>query len=294
VSRGETRATVTEVGAALRVLEHRGRPLVRPWSDEELMPVYSGAVLAPWPNRLADGRYRFGGREHQLPLGEPGRRTALHGLVAWERWHRVDGGEGSVSLEHALVPRPGYPFPLTLRIDYEALDDGLQATLTARNDGTEPAPYGCAWHPYLVAPRGLVDEWTLWLPAEECLQVDPDRLLPRGRVGVAGTGADLRDPRRLGAQLLDRSFTGLVTDAAGWVRVEVRDADGRGAALWCDEAHPWVHVFTGDEPPVDRSGLAVEPMTCPPDAFRSGDDLVVLDPGAEHRARWRITALGGT
>jgi aldose 1-epimerase len=54
-----------------------------------------------------------------------------------------------------------------------------------------------------------------------------------------------------------------------------------------------VQVHTGDRPePADhRRGLAVEPMTCPPDAFTSGVDLVHLGPGESHEASWSIAAI---
>ncbi|HWU31187.1 MAG TPA: galactose mutarotase, partial [Microbacterium sp.] len=62
--------------------------------------------------------------------------------------------------------------------------------------------------------------------------------------------------------------------------------------VW-DAGCPWVQVHTADlpDPAASRRGLAVEPMTCPPDAFNSGTDLIVLEPGAAHTAGWSIRAL---
>jgi aldose 1-epimerase len=68
---------------------------------------------------------------------------------------------------------------------------------------------------------------------------------------------------------------------------------GRLVTLWADaSAYQWLQVFTGDSLPLASrrtSGIAVEPMTCPPDAFSSGDDLLVLEPGQEFAAPWGIT-----
>ena len=48
-------------------------------------------------------------------------------------------------------------------------------------------------------------------------------------------------------------------------------------------------LFTGDPlPDVARRSLAVEPMTCPPDAFRSGEDLIRLEPGGSFTSTWGI------
>jgi len=54
-------------------------------------------------------------------------------------------------------------------------------------------------------------------------------------------------------------------------------------------AHPYVMVFSGDPlPDVDRRSLGVEPMTCPPNAFRTHESLVVLDPGESTASSWGI------
>ena len=62
--------------------------------------------------------------------------------------------------------------------------------------------------------------------------------------------------------------------------------------LWAEAAaFPYLMVFSGDTlaPDRRRRGLAVEPMTCPPNAFRSGDGLIVLDPGQSWSGSWGIT-----
>jgi hypothetical protein len=47
-------------------------------------------------------------------------------------------------------------------------------------------------------------------------------------------------------------------------------------------ASPCVSLFTGDVlPDVHRRSIAVEPMTCPPNAFRTGARSVTLEPGAQ-------------
>ena len=91
---------------------------------------------------------------------------------------------------------------------------------------------------------------------------------------------------------LDTGFTGLRRDADGRARVELDHPDGAGGVtLWADERFGYVMVYTGDTLDADhrRTALAVEPMTCPPDAFRSGTDLVVLRPGARWTGSWGIT-----
>jgi aldose 1-epimerase len=286
-------AVVSEVGATLRVLRHGRRDLVASHPAEVVRPVYRGAVLAPWPNRIADGRFEFDGVTHQVPVNEVDRMNALHGLVAWAPWQLVEHAQHQVVLAYRLHPLDGYPFMLDLQVAYRVGRHGLEWEIACVNVGDGPAPYGCALHPYLLAGEGHVDDWTLTLPAEQYLTVSADRLLPAGVEPVAGTGFDFRAPRPIGTAFLDHAFTGLVRDENGNATVSLTDASGAGVAMRWDEAWPWVQVHTADrpEPELNRSGLAVEPMTCPPDAFSSGVDLVRLQPGDEHRARWHIWAL---
>lgn len=287
------RAVVTEVGATLRRLEYRGRPLVRGYAEDEIMPVYSGAVLAPWPNRIGDGRYRYGGREYQVAINEPARTAALHGLVAWLPWQPLARSTEQVHLECTLWPTPGYPFRLRLRLTYLVSSTGLTMRLSAENTGSDVAPYGCSIHPYLVAGAGHVDDWSLDLPAARYLEVDPERLLPVAERPVDHTPFDFRAPHPLGDVQIDHAFGPVGFDQAGQARATVLDGNGQGVRLTWDQACPWVQVHTADRPEraLHRTGLAVEPMTCPPDAFRSGTDLVHLAPEQTHTASWQFAAV---
>jgi len=250
-------------------------------------------VLAPWPNRVRDGRYSFGGTAYQLPLTEPGRHNAIHGLVNWVRWRPVTVTRAAVTLEHHLVPQPWYPWPLTVRTTWRVGADGLTASHEATNTGATPAPFGLAAHPYLLVPGVPVDALTLYLPALSRLLVD-GRLLPIGAARVAGTESDFTEGRRLAGVALDDAFGEPVFDGSGRSVVELRAPDGRGVACWAGEAFRWWQVMTGDAlgPPRRRRSVAVEPMTCPPDAFRSGRDVVVLAPGETWRGSWGLYPVG--
>ena len=293
LAHGDLEATVTEVGASLRCLQHRGRNLVRPYAADEDAPLYSGAVLAPWPNRIGDGRYVFAGVEHQLPLNEPERASALHGLVVGEAWLVLGRSAEAVTLGHRVHPRPGYPHTLDLELSYRLSDAGLRIELAATNTGDHAAPYGCSIHPYLVAGPGRVDDWTLRLPARVALDVDPHRLLPRGQRPAADLGIDFTSPRIIGSTACDHALTDLFADEQGRFRASLVAADGRGVSMEWGAECPWLQLHTADRPELEhhRTGLALEPMTCPPDAFRTGEDVVVLEPGQQHRAWWVIAPV---
>lgn len=294
-------AHVASVGASLRSLAFDGRDLVVPFGADELRPGYRGTTLAPWPNRVVDGRYSFAGTEHQLPLTEPERGHALHGLLSWAEFSDVLVLDDRIVLAAVIEPQAGYPFRVEVETEYRLDGDGLEQTVTARNIGADAAPWGTGPHPYLVAGSsdervrtGRVGAWSLLLPASEVLTVTPDRLSPVALEHVSEHPEwDFRSARPIGDVFIDHAFTGLGR-SGGTATVELRDAEGVGVAMSWDERCPWVQVHTADTPALaetHRVGLAVEPMTCPPDAFNSGTDLVVLEPGAAHAASWRIAAL---
>jgi aldose 1-epimerase len=292
---GDWSAVVTEVGGGLRLLRRGSVDLVRPYGAGEVRPRYAGVLLAPWPNRIAGGTYDFDGETHQLPLTEPERGNALHGLVAWDRFEVRRQDPSSVTLVDALVPRVGYPFDVEVEVTY-ALEgaDGLRTTVTARNTGSRPAPWGTAGHPYLRAATDLVDDCELLVPAAQVLEVTEDRLLPVRVVPVDGTGLDFRTSTRIGTTPVDHAYTGLVPGSDGLARVRLTSAEAGVECVWDPAVLPWVQVHTADTPEVvatHRTGLAVEPMTCAPDAFNGGQDLVVLPPGGSHTASWAVRAL---
>jgi len=265
------------------------------YGPDEMSTGGRGQMLIPFPNRVEAGRYEFGGRAHQLALTEPEAGNAIHGLVRWADWMLVRREPASVVLEHVLRPRPGYPFTLALRIEYTLGAAGLSVTTKATNAGGEPCPYGSGAHPYVTAGTETVDTATLQVPAGTVAHSDA-RGIPTGAEPVAGTPYDFRQPRPIGATRLDNAFTDLDRDADGIARVELRDpVDGHGVALWMDASHPYLMVFSGDTlpEPERRRGLAVEPMTCPPNAFRTGEALVRLEPGESFTGRWGIAALPG-
>jgi len=299
ITGGGYRAVVVESGAALRLLEHAGRPLVDGFAPDAMPTAGRGQVLMPWPNRLRDGAYRFDGRDLQLPLSEPRLHNASHGLVRWAAWTVEEHTAHSVSLTYRLMAQSGYPWTLDLHLLYDLSADGLTVTHTATNLGPEPAPYAAGMHPYLTVGRpetGRLDGLEMRLPAATRALLD-DRQLPVGREPVEGSAYDFRVSRPLRGTVLDDAFTDLVRDERGRAVVELRDPlDGTGVALWVDDAHRWLQVYSGDDAPdVQRRSLAVEPMTAPPDAFRSGEDLLTLAPagadGDERSASWGLGVL---
>jgi len=284
---------VTEVGATLRTYLVGGRPAILGFDEGQLATHARGQLLMPWPGRVGDGRYRWGEVDHQLPLDEPEFGNAIHGLARWVNWVSVAHSDGRLGMRHRLHPRDGYPFCLDLVATFGLEETGLEVTLAATNLGDGPAPFGAGAHAYLTVGAAAIDGWRLRLPAETVLHADR-RMLPGARGPVQGTELDFRVARPIGPTRLDTAFTDLVRDPDGCVRVSLESSHGRRLVLWADRGFPWLLLYSGDGllPGERRRGLAVEPMTCPPDALRSGEDVITLEPGEMTTARWGIDVTG--
>ena len=234
--------------------------------------------------------YEFGERRYQLPLNEPEARNAIHGLVRWVAWSVREREPDRTVVEHTLRPQPGYPFSLRLSIEYALSDEGLRVTTTATNIGSEACPYGSGMHPYLTVGTQTVDTVVLRAPGQTVLHAD-ERGVPVSTAPVEGTEFDLRRPKPIGARKLDNAFTDLERGDDGLARVELRHPDDETAlSLWLDETYPYLQLFTGDPlPSVNRRSLAVEPMTCPANAFRSREGLRVLEPEESTTGSWGLS-----
>jgi aldose 1-epimerase len=284
---GDLRAVVVEVGGGLRSLSAGGRELLDGYGPDEMCTSGRGQVLIPWPNRIEDGAYDWDGQRQQLALTEVENGNAIHGLVRWAPWSVREHEPSRVVLGCVLHPQPGYPFSLALELDYALSEQGLTVRTTATNAGAQACPYGAGFHPYFTLGTPTVDTVLLRVSARS-VAAGGTRGLP-GPVGpVDGTELDFRTPRPIGPTQLDHTFSDLERDADGIARVELSEpAGGAGVTVWADERHSFFQLFTGDPlPDVNRRSIAVEPMTCPANAFRTGEALVRLEPGDSFTSVW--------
>ena len=287
---GQT-ATVVEVGGGLRAYAAGGRDVVDGYAEDEVSPDGAGQTLAPWPNRLRDGQYTYNGHTYQLPLSEPATHNAIHGLVRWLPWRLISQSDAEVTVGVDLPAQPAYPWTISVTNRYALADDGLTVTHTAVNRAAEPAPYGLGFHPYVMPPAagGVNDTW-LGVPARSRLLLD-GRGLPIGAAKVAGSEFDYMTPKRIGPAALDAAFGEVVRDDSGKSAVTLSGPDGPTTRVWADANFSWWQVYTSDttHEPRRRRSVAVEPMTCPPDAMRSGRDLMILKPSEPWSASWGIS-----
>ncbi|WRS30675.1 aldose-1-epimerase [Actinomycetaceae bacterium MB13-C1-2] len=282
---GEYEAVVVNEGAGLAALSHDGRDLILSYDLAERPAGFNGKVLVPWPNRIKGAVYTFEGCEYTVPMTEPDRECALHGLKCWEEWDTVATTDHSVTLRTVTEPTDGYPFRLETTVTYElSADSGISIEVTTINTGDVPAPYGTGTHAYLTCDGALADECVLTLPAAEVLTVDQN-LIPVGHTSVQSEGLDFREGDLIGTRQVDHAFTSL--PSGEWSVTLSHPATGMTVVLSSDE--DWLQVFSGDNQ--GRRGVAVEPMTCAPNAFNSGEGLIVLAPGESNTHLLSISEL---
>jgi aldose 1-epimerase len=289
---GDQTAVVVRVGGGLRTYDVADRTVVEGYDVSARVDGGRGQVLAPWPNRVRDGRYRWAGQDQQLALSEVAKHNAIHGLVRWSDWSVVERSPSGVTVATRVWPQPGYPFLLDVTATYTLDDDGLSVSLTGRNTGDAALPYGVGQHPYVTAGTEFVDDTVLTVPAAAWLRTD-ERGLPQSTEPVEGTPWDFRGGRRVGDAALDTPYAELDRNGDGRVVVRLARADGtHGVDVWGGAGTDYVQVFSGDTLAAQRRrrGLAVEPMSCPPDAFNSGTGLVTLEPGRAHTLEWGLHA----
>lgn len=287
----DVRATVVGVGGGLRSLMAGDLALLDGFPPDEMCHDGRGQILMPWPNRLAGGRYTFQGVPEQVPINEVGTQNAIHGLVRWVPWAVAERRADAATVTHRLFPQPGYPFTLDLTARYTVTGDGLTVAVRAENRGAEPAPFGAGQHPYIRCGTARVNDAWLHVPAATMYSYNA-ALIPEARRSVAGTDLDFRTERPIGETAINMDYTDLTRDADGLAQVGLRNPDGVTVTVWMDAAFRHVTIYTGEtvQPPSRRrAGLAVEPMTCPPNAFASGEDLLVLAPGECWEGNWGVS-----
>ena len=293
-SSGEIRATITAVAAGIRSLSINGIDLVPSYAEDRTPPMGAGIVLAPWPNRIRDGRWSHDGSVHQLAITEPDRSNAIHGLLRYTEYKPIARERDSITLAATIYPQLGYPFLLGTAVHYELVADGLKVTHFVENLGADPAPVALGSHPYLKIGGVPTADLVLRLDAGSHIEVD-ERLLPTGEVPVEGSEWDFREGQRVGGIDLDDAF-GEVASEDGQVLHSLTAPDGRSVSIWADDEFDYVQVFTTREFPGEDGdvAIAVEPMTAPAEAFNSGRGLKWLDPGEEWQLSWGIRFEGFT
>jgi len=290
IAHGDQRAVITEVGATLRTFVKGGVSVVEGFAGDELPPGGHGQIMYPWPNRLSTEPWSFSGRTAVAAIDDPSTQTGIHGLVRWRPFSIDMVNQNRCVLSLLLHPTPAYPFVSELEVAYHLGSLGLTVTATVTNRDDVPIPVGVGFHPYLAVLTDTIEGAELEVPAKAFVAVN-ERLLPTGEIlPVAGHALDFNVAKSVSGHEINIAYTELVRDNAGLATVRLSDREGGLVELQVDRTFPYLQIYTGDLLPRGRrrTSIAVEPMTCPPEAMRSGKDVIVLEPGQRWAGSWRL------
>jgi aldose 1-epimerase len=242
-------------------------------------------VLYPFPNRLKDGSYQWDGQLYRFFINESLTHTALHGFgqdkpMKITALETEEQAANITCLYTDYGTQEGYPFRFSVEISFHLSDkSGLNVELTLRNHDEQAIPAGLGWHPYFSL-GAKADVYRMQLPP--CRLVGNDeRMLPTGKSYEYDEFSHLNP---IGITVLDNCF-------------ELPGNEGRAEAILQGEKgtlHYWQETGVGKcnylqvfIPPA-RHCVALEPMTCAPDAFNNGLGLAKLAPGEMLRARFGV------
>ena len=261
-------------------LLHRGRGVAAYAEQGKTMGI---PLLHPWANRLAGFSYEAAGKRVALP--DPDGRyptdpngLPIHGaLPRLLRWEVMDaaGDRITAGLDWSGgVLDELFPFPHRLEVTARATDDALRLETTLRPTGGGPVPVSFGYHPYLCVPEVPRRDWDVTLGAAERLVTD-GRNIPTGE-----RRALARRAFTLGDENWDDGLAGLASPPVFAV------SGGRlSLAVTFEGGYPYAQVYA----PVGQDLICFEPMTAPTSALVGGRGLVLVEPGREHRAAFRIS-----
>jgi aldose 1-epimerase len=245
--------------------------------------------MAPWSGRVAAGAWVHpDGRKFQLPINEPARNNALHGLVFDKEFVVARSTESSVELSIEIPQSEGYPFHLKLAIAYE-LDGGeLICSFAVKNLSHEKAPFGLGFHPYF-STKWLGDEVSITNSAKTVYELDQN-LIDTGTQKTAGSTKDLSIGKLATGASLDDDFTDLDFDA-GVSRTTLSNSAGSGIEIWQEDVFRHNVIYTTDTYEAEggtTTAVAIEPCISAVNALNTHGDLVWLSQNQTRSGSWGV------
>lgn len=283
-------ATVSNVGAALKNLKVNETEIITPTTGHELNPYADGIVMAPWANRIDHGKWNLNGQELQLQITDTQLDNAIHGLVSQKLFEISRQSQSSVRLQAEISKTAGYPFDVSIWVEYTLTSNGIKVTQGATNQGIDPAPLVVGAHP-LFQISGTPTELLEFKSAARSVDLVNERKIPIGKQKIANTQYDISNWRELSTCDFDHGFGDLVRDEQGLAHHYLRSPKGDLLDIWQGKEFKYAFIFTPDRfhnnaDSTLRKAIAIEPQTGPANAFNSKEDLIWLEPDQVFEASW--------
>ncbi len=259
-------------------------------TDAELMETignsFKGSFLFPFPNRVDGGKYQFKGKQYQLNVNFSNENNAIHGLLFDKKFVKtsetIDQHNCTLVLSHSDNNLPGYPFAFRIDIVY-TLNQQSELSICTRitNTGDQNMPAGIGWHPYLTLGC-KVDELKLSFPAAE-KYITNQRMLPTGEHNAYN---DFTKLKQIDNNRFDTCFK--VATNTGHAETILCNSNLKGGIKVWQKTGPNQYNFLQLYTPDQRQSIAIEPMTCLPNAFNINSEFLDLPPGSSHEVEWGI------
>ncbi len=286
---GNSFELVPQHGACLLQVTMNKTPLLDGYQNEsELLSnfYYKNTLLAPFPNRIKDGKYSFEGNTYEFPINDKERHNALHGFVTNRVFKVEDVNLGETCSVRLRYDYDGqltyYPFSFSLIINYLQTQDDFTIEMICQNTDKQNIPMGLGWHPYLRLDSSINDLY-LETPKLQKVLVD-EQMIPTGELAVYD---DFVNKNKIGNTVWDTAFWIAESDH----KTAQLNLYGKQNILYYNQvlgnqANNYLQLFTPN-----RQCIAIEPMTCNIDAFNNGNGLNILAPQEIMRLKTTIALV---
>lgn len=254
--------TLLPEGGAIAALKHDGHDVLRAMPDGARDPLEAGCFpLVPYANRIAHGRFEFGGQAYQLPLNFGDHPHSLHGLGWQAEWTIAEAGSDRATMVHAHDGGAGWSWAYRAEQRFLLMPGEMRVELAITNTGDAPMPAGIGLHPYFPCDAETYLTFTaerVWLADETMLPTEPAAAEVFGDWSATAPVA--------GTRLIDNAYEGwdgAVGIGQGWGGFAMR---GEGASV--------LHLYR----PLGMDFFCAEPVSHLPDAINRGG-MDVLPPG---------------
>lgn len=253
-------------------------------------------IMAPFANRIPEGKYNFQNQSYKFDPVPP-RTKVIHGFTSFEKFDISESNITDSSAEVILTTkkiRPGafkgFPFSLDVSVKYKLEGLKISIQVTANNIGSNAAPFGTGWHPYLKTSDKGIENLILTIDADEIIQLD-ERLIPlAGKDAYAAIDKypDLdfrsnqtKDKRTINGKIIDNCYTKLKSKSDGFYKASIFDPEN-GMEISMFQKGGVTLAFSGDTLKArKRDSIALEPMQFMTNAFNREElkDKIKIMPG---------------
>ena len=261
-------------GGRLKELRLKNELIIQDPVGMNYEQTFAAAILFPFANRIAQGKFSFNNRDYQLPTNEKGRANAIHGLVYDKTFQVVDHQENKDSASISLVykeqhPPTGFPFPYAIKLTYQLFADKLELKVNIYNTGQQDFPFTLGWHPYFYSSELNAGKLNFY-PQYQVL-------FDKNMITKGKESAEIKTPFLIADKNLDDCF--ILQDQ----QIEFHSANNR-ISIKSEPFHFYLQIYT----PPTRDAIAIEPMTGISDSFNNKIGLQVLKADESYQQTWKV------